>query len=94
MNLDEIKKIVKDLGSAIIFDQDGPKVVCLSYEKFSEMFGQNQNREPEQKIRLNLYENAYKNDTSDIEVIERLNQDIAILKEEIRKKELQEMGEE
>ncbi|MBI2677069.1 MAG: hypothetical protein HYX21_03960 [Candidatus Yanofskybacteria bacterium] len=93
MNLEEIKKVVNNLGGAVIFDKDGSRMVVLSYEKYLELFGQNQDErdDPEQKIKLNLYAENFKNGAADQEVIEKLNQDIAILKEEIRKKELQEI---
>lgn len=85
--------MVNNLGGAVIFDKDGSRMVVLSYEKYLELFGQNQDErdDPEQKIKLNLYAENFKNGAADQEVIEKLNQDIAILKEEIRKKELQEI---
>ncbi|MBI2057399.1 MAG: hypothetical protein HYT63_00220 [Candidatus Yanofskybacteria bacterium] len=96
MDLREIKKIVNGLGGVVIVDKDGSRTVVLSYEKYMELSGQNQDErdDSEQKIKLNLYAENFKNGAADQEVIEKLNQDIAILKDEIRRKELQELGQE
>lgn len=93
MDLNEIKQILEKVGCVAVFDQDGFKMVVLSYEKYRELFD---NGKEETAPRLNLLSEprnglSFVSDTSGQETIERLNRDIAILKEEIRRKELQEL---
>lgn len=95
MNLNEIKQILEKVGCVAIFGQDGSKMVVLSWGKYKELFDFDSNRE-ETAPRLNFLSESknglsFVSDPSDQETIERLNLDIAILKEEIRKKELEEL---
>ena len=106
MHLDEIQKLIEELGAAVIVGEDGPKMIAMSYETYQTMMKERGNglyREvrsgfvpavtdhdklafPEQ-----LAIRAEKLPSEDQELIEKLNQDIAILKEEIKKKELGEL---
>ena len=106
MDLKEIEKLVEELGAAIIIGEDGPKMIAMSYDTYRTMAdgrGNGFNRQdfhgfvpavtdhdkltfPEQ-----LAIRAEKAASGEQELIEKLNQDIAILKEEIKKKELGEL---
>ncbi len=88
MDLSEIKQLLETVGSVVVFDQDGSKFVVLPYGKYLELFSK---CKEETKVKLNLFSYGQKNGLSDQEMIERLNQDIAVLKDEIKKKELQEI---
>ncbi len=88
MDLNEIKQILEIAGSVVVFDQDGSRLVVLSYNKYLELFSKSKE---ETKVKLKLFSPSFKNGLSDQEMVERLNQDIAILKDEIKKKELQEI---
>lgn len=88
MDINELKQILETVGSVVVSDQDGSKFVVLPYSKYLELFSKSKE---ETKVKLNLFSHSPKNGLSDQEMIERLNQDIAILKDEIKKKELQEI---
>lgn len=107
MRLDEIQKLIEELGAAVIVGEDGPKMIAVSYETYQVMMGSKGNGLRRQTSREfvpaitdhdkltfpeQLAIRAEKSSGEDQELIEKLNQDIAILKEEIKKKELGELG--
>lgn len=120
MNLNEIQKLIEELGAAVIVGEDGPKTIAMSYDTYRTMMGGKGNgrrmetsREfvpaitdhdkltfPEQlairaektgRGELSFARTESELRTGEQELIEKLNQDIAILKEEIKKKELGEL---
>lgn len=97
MDLNEIQKLIEELGAAVIVGEDGPKMIAMSYETYKNMTARNHHFVPAitDHDRLTFPEQlairAEKSATADQELIEKLNQDIAILKEEIKKKELGEL---
>ena len=106
MDLKEIENLVEELGVAVIVGEDGPKMIAMSYDAYLAIVigrGNGLHREvrggfvpavtdhdklsfPEQ-----LAIRAEKAAGGEQELIEKLNQDIAILKDEIKKKELGEL---
>ena len=99
MNLDEVQKLIEELGAAVIVGEDGPKMIAMSYETYQSkiMNGRNHHFVPAitDHDRLTFPEQlairAEKFGQGEQELIEKLNQDIALLKEEIKKKELGEI---
>lgn len=79
--------MVRKMGGAIILDEDDSGLVVLPYEKYVRLL-EGEKREEEgagPKRDFSMEQEEQK-------LIERLNRDIALLKEEIRKKELQELA--
>ena len=106
MDINEIQKLIEELGAAVIVGEDGPKMIAMSYDTYKNMTagrGNGINKESHDHFvpaitdhdRLTFPEQlairADKSSQEDQELIEKLNQDIAILKEEIKKKELGEL---
>ncbi|TSC74405.1 MAG: hypothetical protein G01um101444_322 [Parcubacteria group bacterium Gr01-1014_44] len=126
MHIDDIQKLIDELGAAVIVGEDGPKMIAMSYDTYRAMMADKGNglrREnhrgfvpavtdhdklafPEQlaiRAEKSSGEDPYfakaskgepyfaKASKGEQELIEKLNQDIAILKEEIKKKELGEL---
>jgi len=94
VNWSEIKQLLETVGSVAVLDQDGSKFIVLSHDNYLRLL--DKDRE-ETGIRLNFFPAVQKNglsvqETEAQETIEKLNQDIAILKEEIKRKELQEIS--
>ena len=107
MNIKEIQKLVEEFGAAVIVGEEGPKIIAISYETYrglvdSKGNGLSHERSGEfvpaitEEDRLTFPEQianrAEKLTAAEQELIEKLNQDIAVLKEEIKKKELGEIG--
>ena len=110
MHIDEIQKLVEELGAAVIVGEDGPKMIAMSYDTYKNMTSRRDHHfvpaitdRPGAEIEHALWhpvtevlenkmeEIKVRAHGDDQEVIEKLNQDIAILKEEIKKKELGEL---
>lgn len=70
MNFDELKKLVRRVGSVVLFDGNKPELVVLPYDKAG----------------LNLNGDNGGNDYEQRE-IERLNNEILALREELAQKE-------
>ena|SRR3989338_9001537 len=90
----EIKQLLETVGSVAVLDQDGSKFIVLSHDNYLRLL--DKDRE-ETGVRLNFFPPGLKNGlsvqkTEAQETIEKLNQDIAILKEEVKRKELQEIS--
>lgn len=91
MDFSEIKKLVGKLGSVAIFEQEGSCFVVLSYDKFKSL---TENADEETRVKVNLNQanrSLFQNGLSDQDSLEKLNKDIEILKEEIKRKELSEL---
>lgn len=101
MQLKEIKQLVKSLGHAVLVEEDGSGLVVLSLPEYLELIGQQIDNEEGEAAEHNGV--ALKNGLTwrevpasgmteqDLLTIEKLNQDIAMLKEEIKKRELEEL---
>ena len=84
MDFKQLKELAKKLGGILVMDGNSPDFVLLSYQKYIELQQQvSQNTTPPSTNR--------QTDVSEDLLIERLNKEIASLKEEIRQKEESEM---
>ncbi len=101
MDINEIQKLIDELGAAVIVGEEGIKMVAVSYETYQTMMrGNGLKRGGHEHFvpaitdhdRLTFPEQlairAERSGTNEQEAIEKLNQDITLLKEEIKKKEL------
>jgi len=93
MDINEIQKLVEELGAAVIVGEDGIKMIAMSHDTYRSMTtSRHHNFVPAitDHDRLTFPEQlAIRAERSDEqEIVEKLNQDIALLKEEIKKKEL------
>jgi len=77
MNFSRLKELVRKLGGLLVLDGDEPAFVVLSYDKYQKM---------EQGEEVPVIANGI-SEIGDEETMERLNQEILVLKEEIRQKE-------
>lgn len=107
MDINEIQKLIEELGAAVIVGEDGPKMIAMSYETYRAAVSGRRNGRPDAEVAHGLWHSvpevieekrdfvstkgSFGTGTGDQELIEKLNQDIAILKEEIKKKELGEL---
>ena len=102
MDINEVQKLIEELGAAVIVGEDGPKMIAMSYETYKIMMGGKGNGFKKESYdhfvpaitdhdKLTFPEQlairAERSVNNDQELIEKLNQDIAILKEEIKTKE-------
>ena len=79
MSLGKLKELVRKLGGLLVLDGDEPAFVVLSYDKYQKM---------EQGEEVPVMANGISEiGDGDEETMERLNQEILVLKEEIRQKE-------
>lgn len=107
MPLKDIKRVVKALGHAVVIEEDGSGLVIVSLDKYLQLIGQGHGEEVAVKRAEEAERNGYGgepggnwpvmsssevSEEQDLLLIERLNQDIAVLKEEIKKRELEELG--
>lgn len=84
----EIKKIVKRLGQAVLLGEDGSHLVVLPLDKYLSLVDNTQGESPSGSA----FEGNGSENGQELLLIEKLNRDIALLKEEIRKKELEELN--
>lgn len=98
MDFGKLKDLVKKLGGLLIFDGDEPSLVILSYDKFKKLDTGGEEIPVSHRNGVNAEETALFNGGIDESVVangieadevtvERLNQEILVLKEEIRQKE-------
>lgn len=98
MNIKEIKQLVKNLGHAVIIEENGSGLAVLPLHEYLELLDQ-QTAGPQTNGTMGESQNHWQiavpsNMTEqDLLTIEKLNQDIAMLKEEIKKRELEELEE-
>jgi PHD/YefM family antitoxin component YafN of YafNO toxin-antitoxin module len=96
MQFDRLKELVRKLGGVLVLDGDKPEFVILSYDKY-------ENMEAGEEVPLSTGRNGLAQpngiavrgirDEDEQQAVERLNQEISVLKEEIRQKEEAELGE-
>ena len=85
MDLSKLKDLVKKLGGLLILDGDEPALVVLSYDKYQKL---DAGEELPVSHRNGLDESVIANGVDiDETTVEKLNQEILVLKEEIRQKE-------
>ena len=81
MKFDQLKEIAKKLGGVLVLNGDEPEFVILSYDQYEK-----------QSDTLNSStENPEEQEQNEEKTIEKLNQEILALKEEIRQKESAEL---
>ena len=87
MNIEELKKLVKNSTAVLVLDNGEPSFVILNYDSYKDLVF----KEPvkEVKIRNGSSRDEDKPEVPEIEseVLERINKDILALKEEIEKEE-------
>lgn len=102
MDLERIKQLAKKIGGVFIFNGDQPELIVLTYEKFKELGGFEiggnysgslvQMTDGVESVAGGDAESFTANGLDeDRGEIERLNQEISVLKEEIRQKESAEL---
>lgn len=99
MDINELKKLVKNSTTVLILDNGDPSFVILNYETYKNLILQE--REKEIKISsvhgplpirstangLETKEPAVAENANETEILEKINKDILALKEEIEKEE-------
>ncbi len=81
MKFDQLKEIAKKLGGVLVLNGDEPEFVILSYDQYEK-----------QSDALNSpVENSEERGQDEEKTIDKLNQEILALKEEIRQKESAEL---
>jgi len=94
MNIDELKKLVKNSTAVLVLDNGEPSFVILKYDTYKDLVLQ----EPVKEVKISHAVNNHainpanglsKDNSSEVEleVLERINKDILALKEEIEKEE-------
>src|SRR3989344_7676217 len=94
MNIDELKKLVKNSTAVLVLDNGEPSFVILKYDTYKDLVLQ----EPIKEVKISHAVNNHainpanglsKDNSSEVEleVLERINKDILALKEEIEKEE-------
>ncbi|MDO8494980.1 MAG: hypothetical protein Q7S32_00440 [bacterium] len=97
MNLKDVKKLVKTLGHVVVVEEDGSGLVIISLDKYLSLVNGHEEAVTtaevytEESGEVVLPESIRGLNEQELMLIEKLNQDIAILKEEIKKKELEEL---
>lgn len=93
MNFSRLKELVRKLGGVLVLDGDKPEFVILSYDNYQKMeigeeipFFTNRN-ERDGIAEMNGEMRNIVDVDEDQKTVERLNQEISALKEEIRQKE-------
>lgn len=91
MNIEELKKLVKNSTAVLVLDNGEPSFVILGYDAYKDLVIQEPVKEV--KIKNGLHRDEVKPASSqgapdvELEVLERINKDILALKEEIEKEE-------
>ena len=94
MNIDELKKLVKNSTAVLVLDNGEPSFVILKYDTYKDLVLQ----EPIKEVKISHAVNNHainpanglsKDVPNEVEseVLERINKDILALKEEIEKEE-------
>lgn len=91
MDLEKLKQLAKKVGGIVIINGENPEFVILTYNKFKELDGVgNGVSNVEDAVFFENHEtNGLDHDQGEIE---RLNQEILTLKEEIRQRESAELA--
>lgn len=107
MDFQRLKELVKKLGGVLVLDGDKPEFVILSYDNYQQKIEVSErdvivevNGEASSPARLAEYPAKRASETGNLidpnedeKTVERLNQEISVLKEEIRQKEEAELTE-
>ena len=72
----ELKKLVSELGTLVVIEENQPKFIVMSYDKFKGLV-----------IHKNIDNSGNFDKYSSEEVIDRLNSEILALKEQVAEKE-------
>ena len=72
---DELKNLVSQIGSLVLVENNQPKFIVMAYDKFSSVIHKN----IDNSGNFDKYDNE--------EVIDRLNSEILVLKEQVAEKE-------
>lgn len=106
MLLKDIKKVVKTLGHAVLLEEDGSGLVVIPLDKYLQLTEPGKGEEVAVRRAKEAGRNGYGeeeeenwrvtvsprvNSEQDLLLVEKLNQDIAMLKEEIKRRELEEL---
>lgn len=88
MTFSRLKELVGKLGGLLILDGDEPAFVVLSYDKYQKMEA-GEEIPVSSRNGFNGLDETFANgiDSVDETTVEKLNQEILVLKEEIRQKE-------
>lgn len=90
MNIEELKKLVKQSTAVLVLDEGEPSFAILSYDMYKDLV-LNGKEEREIKVK-NAHLNGYSPKTplspeAELEILERINKDILALKSEIEREE-------
>ncbi|MDP3792812.1 MAG: hypothetical protein Q8Q89_03740 [bacterium] len=93
MNIDELKKLIKDSTSVLVLDNGEPSFVIVGYETYKNM-ASNLNIEKEVPIKHSLGHTppvsngrSYHEHEKETEILDRLNKEILALKSQIEAEE-------
>lgn len=89
MNLEDLKRLAKKVGGVVVINGDNPEFVILTYDKFKELLLRESDGIERPAYVKDRDINGLDQDQSEIE---RLNQEILVLKEEIRQRESAELA--
>ncbi|HXK35670.1 MAG: hypothetical protein UY30_C0011G0015 [Parcubacteria group bacterium GW2011_GWB1_48_6] len=89
MDLKELKALAQALGSVVLIEEGKPSLIVLELERYQALL----TGQPAKSL-AGEAANSGSVSEADPELVERLNRDIALLKEEIKKREIQELSEE
>ena len=89
MNLEELKTLIQTLGSVVLIEEGRPSLIILELERYQALL----TGQPTKSLVGEVAKDGSVGE-ADPELVERLNRDIALLKEEIKKREIQELSEE
>ncbi len=90
MNIDELKKLIKNSTAVLVLDNGEPSFVILDYKMYKDLAV---NREGEKEIKINQSNadrsifNGYHIHERETEILERLNKEILALKSQIEMEE-------
>lgn len=103
MDIKEIKRLVKKLGAMLVMDGEKPSFVVLSYEKFEELDDESRQKARANDVEMtsagydvnpDIEAAMYKNPSEEIsedDKVNKLNEEIAFLRNEIRQREAREL---
>lgn len=95
MQLKDIKKVVKAMGHAVLLEEDGSGLVVVLLKDYLQLLGLETGEEVTvrrtEQQKNGLADTVSVSGEQDLLLVEKLNQDIAMLKEEIKKQELEEL---
>ncbi len=102
MKVDELREIINKSTSVLVMDNGSPSFVVMGYEQYKDLVKNGEEKEVLIKQKLPASDNKvesvaanlsqrkeYRSDANEgeLEILERINKDIQILREEIEKEE-------